>query len=126
MTEVVTTLEILKKARQLLEIGWCRSWYARDRKDDPVGVLSDKACQWCASGAMWRAAGLQPGKHFSFGEDAQFKEVKEAHNKVYFELPPGSHISSWNDSSYTTHSKVLEIFDCAIKRLETSKKAVSI
>lgn len=57
----MTTLEILKAARELIAKpgGWCQRAYARDSIRWPVSFESGGACAFCAEGAILRTgAGL--------------------------------------------------------------------
>lgn len=50
-----TTVEILKRAKDLLQQGWTKNAYARDDFGYSVSETSEDAVCWCANGALWRA-----------------------------------------------------------------------
>lgn len=103
------TIEVLQKARELIAnpSRWCKKSFARNHTGTSVGVNTNRACQWCASGAISRAVGTphtfvsaEPARHaliLAIGGDDMFS------------------IASWNDSSIRTHSEVLAAFDSAIE-----------
>jgi hypothetical protein len=49
-------IQILKRARELINQGWTKSAYARDKDGLKVPNSSSKAVCWCVEGAIYRAA----------------------------------------------------------------------
>ena len=49
------TIAILTHAYILIKKGWTRKFFARNSSSREVDVLSDKACRFCAIGAIRRA-----------------------------------------------------------------------
>jgi len=48
---------VLKKARKLIERGWCKGPYATDKDGNEVDQYSRKAVNFCAAGASDRVCG---------------------------------------------------------------------
>lgn len=105
----MTTLEILKAARELLAGPgrWTRGKYARKTDGGPAimdggyGFASD-ACQWCAAGAIQKVTGL------TIEPDAVL-DALAVENLVCF-----------NDDVAESVDDVLRLFDQAIARLEAA------
>jgi len=103
----VTTLEILKAARELLAVPerWTKGSGARNALGNPVSAYSlDPAC-FCMSGAIAHITGAE---NYSLSKDVR--------NALNFRLWSVLHI--WNDAPERTHAEVLARFDEAIARLE--------
>lgn len=95
----MTTVEILREARALIEKGWTQGEHATDAHGVCVGPLSDAACHWCIEGALLRA---RKGWGFS---SAWFALIDV--------IPSGNPIG-WNDAEGRTQAEVLAAFDKAI------------
>lgn len=100
----MTTLEILKAARELLAVPerWTTGVLARAHNGDEVTPSSYKAASWCMSGACLKSC---------MGNDSQFLYVIDA-------LDLDTCIPIWNDAPERTHAEVLARFDEAIAKLE--------
>lgn len=94
----MTTVEILKKARGLVEKGWTATVFARDADGLPIHETDRRAVCWCASGAL-HASGSP------WGSDAR---------TVFIRAIGTGEIPDWNDSPGRTQSEVLAAFDKAI------------
>lgn len=105
----MTAVEILKKARGLISKPetWTYGVSARDRVGRWVGPLSDPACRWCATGALWRAA---DGKRGWYVQACGLLSVTIMQQRNWS-------IAEFNDRS--THGQVLGIFDQAIQQAES-------
>lgn len=92
----MTTVEVLRKARDLLATGaWCQGNAARDKHGEPVDESDPSAVRWCALGACWHAGcGL------------------EAMRAIQRQV--GTFITEWNDDPDRTLAEVLDAFDRAI------------
>ena len=118
----MTTIEILKKARELLSDAehWAQGDYAYLYDDcgalTPVDWKSPSAECWCPAGALLKvscdqatdaltelARGLPGIKAAPFTEDEYNKAIDQ--------------IAIWNDTPERTHAEVLQRFDEAIARL---------
>ena len=98
----MTTLEVLKAARELISKpeNWTTVFLARDANGNPVPPCSSEATCFCAIGAIENAAGGGP--------------EAAAHCELRSEMQYGS-IAAFNDSQ--GHAAVIAAFDRAIARL---------
>lgn len=48
-------IAVLRKVKKLVQKGWCRTSYAKDKNGKEIDHLDKKACSWCAAGAINRA-----------------------------------------------------------------------
>lgn len=94
----MTTIEILKGARALIEKGWCQGRYATDTNGAPASERSDNAVCFCISGALFRL-GAGAGAPASYA-------VRAAIDYAY--------LVAWNDKRGRTKEQVLAAFDKAI------------
>jgi hypothetical protein len=103
------TLEILQKARALLEQpeGWTRGVLARDSLGRSAPVTSDDACSFCMNGAIIRAAG-------GFGDAAWLRACRAV------EKAAGGDNIGFNDNPRRKHADVLAAFDRAIAALSSA------
>jgi hypothetical protein len=103
----MTTLEILKAARELISVPerWTQHEYARDFHGNPVSALSPLAVCWCLNGALQRVK-TEPGPSYAT------KALREVLGKY------GPNPSEFNDTQ--NHPDVLALFDRAIAKLENS------
>lgn len=56
----LTTVEVLRKARELVAKGWTQGWFAKSAANRRVTWTSPKACKFCAVGAIYAAANGAP------------------------------------------------------------------
>jgi len=47
--------QVLIRTRELIEQGWCRNAWAKDKNGKVVDRMSNKACKFCLGGAFLRA-----------------------------------------------------------------------
>lgn len=84
--------------------------FARDDGGLPVLPRSDRACCWCALGAIFKAAGGET--------EEKNKAVRLLNVAVYAEQDrrgvPHASIATYSDDRSTTHANVLARFDEAI------------
>ena len=109
----MTALEILKAARKLIEKdeNWTQKAPARDEKGIVVYVDSHEACQWCASGALWKIQRGSGHWNSSIGWESE-QAIKKAIKDLF---GADSSIPRMNDCK--THQEVLAVFDKAIASL---------
>ncbi|NTJ67561.1 hypothetical protein G6M50_06255 [Agrobacterium rhizogenes] len=107
----MNTVEILKKARELLsdEKRWTKGFYAVDIDGYAAHVDGNEACQFCAIGAIARVSGMT-------GAEAEGSKSAEMLAKAAG-IDRGCHVPSFNDDH--THAEILDLFDCAIARAES-------
>lgn len=92
--------EVLRRAARLVERGWVQDEFARDERGNVVNPESPAACEWCAMGALMRAA----------AEDAA---PDEARVSCLPYLPSG--LVRWNDAEGRTQADAVEMFTEAAK-----------
>jgi len=112
MKKSKTPVEVLKEAKKIVTKGWCQGHYAVDKKGGIVSEYSRAVSKCCATGAIFRAAGMQHSTvAFSFLEKVIPHRAGES-----------SSIPTWNDNKRRTKKQVLKAFDRAIKAAEKAEK----
>ena len=102
----MSTIDIFRRARELLSSGWCKYSLALDAHDRSVPAWHPLACRWCATGAIDRAI-CESVKPFVFKRVLnEFKVINGINN-----------VSHWNDYMMQTKDDVLKTFDQTIERL---------
>ena len=104
---VVTALEVLKAARELISRpeAWTQGVWARDASGEKVLSTSREAVCWCALGAVTRSACN------ALEQEVAFTELRQGTTGF-------GGIGDFNDQS--SHGEVLALFDRAIVRLEAA------
>ena len=102
----MTTLEILKAARELLAVPerWTKGVGARDSKGIAVDWDDDSVYCRCAYIAISTVCGGQRPKEYSAFGALGFRR--------------GHDLFTWNDAPERTHAEVLARFDTAIAKLQ--------
>lgn len=106
------TLTILKRARKLLSNPkrWCQGKFAKDGYGNGCSVDDERAYQFCAAGAVEKAAG---------GVVEDFHEAAEALSRCV----RGGSVIGFNDAPRRKHEQILAAFDKAIARAEKAELA---
>jgi hypothetical protein len=102
----MTTLEVLKAARELIATPdkWSQGAMARNADGRPVWAAANDAVCFCAEGAIQRAgAGM----------------FNRAFNVVVDLVETGDPLHRFNDASTTSHEDILALFDRAIAAEES-------
>ena len=114
----MTTKEILVKAQKLIEQGWCQGEFARDENGKIVSPYNEKACSWCASGAI-RVTIVSNGqtslKPYRLLQEIISKKPIEYSTIIFSDSDA---IAAFNDHPKTTQNDILELFDKAIARCD--------
>lgn len=99
----MTTLEILKAARELLSTParWTKLAYARDAGGAAVMPSNANAVCWCIEGSIVKCSG-----------DWSMEWARP------IECDVAADVASFNDRESTTHADILAAFDRAIAKLE--------
>lgn len=106
-------VKALKKAKALIQQGWCQGAYARSSSG--LEVFSDKdAVSYCVSGAIRSVV-----RHTEYDKFL----LERALNLALPLLDRKRGLVNWNDSSVRTKEQVLCLFDKAIKLLEKKGEA---
>ena len=93
----------LRKARALIETGWCKGAFARTKSGRATKSRDSKAARWCAMGAC-RRVGLDT---FSLSRALSLVDA-------------GGGLAAFNDSQ-TNKRPVLKLFNDAIELAEASE-----
>lgn len=99
--------QTLIQARRLIAAGWCQGTQARTPTGASCNIFAPNAAQFCALGAISRAAGKDRAA------------ALEALDRISALIPPPhyhpeySGITRWNDARATTREQVLALFDLA-------------
>ena len=120
--------EILTEARTLIEKGWTQGKYARDADGNPISEKDPNACEWCALGAVYAAAGLDLDSYIIGNGNI---EVDIALKSLCFTIPhievdndtgfyPTTEISEFNDNKETTQNTIFSWFTRAIDEIQLS------
>ena len=114
------TIDVLKKARALIAKGWTQSVGAADEYGLHVDIASFRACKFCASGAVCRAAGNDiPSRMLAMRSlarvvpDSARSRSRDATMRVIV----------FNDAKGRTRRQVLAAFDKAIKQEKAKANA---
>ena len=119
----MTTIEILKKARELLSDPrrWAKGEYARTNLGFPTFPdWSNRFGSFCLMGACMFSVETLDDKSWGIkrGPRNSYKEQLEL---VWQALAPdNTPLHKWNDAPERTHAEVLQRFDEAIARLEAT------
>jgi hypothetical protein len=102
------TVEVLMRARKLIEIGHAKGYAALDRDGNSLGEWSSPdACAWCIVGALNVAAETA---------DDETPEGAALRSAAFDALAPfvGTDFIGWNDAPERTQADVLAALDAAI------------
>ena len=118
-------LKVLRSARDLVQAGWTKHFYARDKDGksldwEPISMKDKRfnACQVCTTGAVL-FAGLDNGFSGEAGLGVLEKLVRPILDEVAVTIGiPTVEIANWNDRMGVTQSDSLRALDNTIKRLE--------
>lgn len=101
---------ILQKARALVERGWTKGASARNKHGSMVFINSEKACTFCATGAVGRA-------HVSVlcADEHMWEALDRLSLALDFVLGSKGSVVHFNDAMGTTKEDVLLMFDLAIE-----------
>lgn len=113
----MSKLDILKRAREILSdpLAWCKDTFARDKEGMKVWSGSVRACQFCAIGAIARAAkDLDASTSDHHAAELTLEEQVPLHYRQTVSIGKGS-VASYNDDPRRTHSEILALFDRTIE-----------
>lgn len=91
---------------------WIQEQSAEDENGDFVHPSSDKACCWCAMGAIRSV--FPEGTETEFFETAADEQMFNAAVNFFAQFIWIDDIVKFNDNSKTTHAGVISAFDVAI------------
>lgn len=125
LAQTAQTLSILINTRNILstEAAWCQGTTAMTAEGNLCPTNSDRAAQWCVTGAIFKAASSIIPKEP--GSDAKVREsCYDVAKELGFPLspqPPSEHnyLTTFNDTHY--FSEVTELLDNTIDRLKTER-----
>lgn len=112
---IVESVNLLTKARAVIERGWCQGAFARDAQGQPVAPTDPLAETFCIRGAT---RVIEPTNDdlrlvaHSYLEDV----IKARTYRVY------SSLASYNDYPSRTQAEVLAVFDAAISQVALRKR----
>lgn len=99
--------EILRKAKALIENGWCQGSNAKDSAGDRCDERSDRAASFCALGALVRIRSLECQDEYPWTAPTYLIPVIHSNDIV-----------GWNDAPSRTKAEVVEAFERAAQRAE--------
>lgn len=119
--ETLTTSQILRNAKILVEKGWCQTTMARDSMGNGVGLMSTLACKFCLGGAIRRASNdssslYQPARSVVARVIQAVTNDKDRDNV---------NLSTWNDTKGRTQADVLEVLSLSIEMAERIEARLS-
>lgn len=103
------TMDLLRNAAALVELGWTQNVAARDAQQKKVSSIDERAVCWCARGALSRAAaslresGATKRRFEEFG--AESRAVRALREQL-FDHGAALDIVSWNDDTQRTQSEI--------------------
>lgn len=103
---IKVAIKILEDARDVLHSPsrWTKGWYARDNKGLKCSAISDEACRYCISGALYKVESLPTNYNINLRKAEQYLE----------DVMNTDHIPDVNDALSTKHKHILMAFDFAI------------
>ena len=127
-------IQLLEKARELIEQGWVQSMFAINDKNESCTSMDERACAWCLPGAIdavaFNAANADLDYESNFGIwSAQLtQDVHQAlcttSDEFYEYSDAECDLIDFNDSEDTDKDMVLDLFTLAIKRLHNIERMV--
>lgn len=115
-----TSKEILTEARALVAKGFCHGAYAKTKEGTTLlypDINSEEAIQFCAAGAIIRAAGAVKDGQFIPDSEDQYKEYWAARDAIRLAIPTEPSLFAYNDTH--KQEEILALFDKALATLET-------
>lgn len=122
---MTTVLDVLVRARELIEQGWCQHDFAQDAYGQETGSMGDDdACRFCAWGAI---------RHTTWELESdlarQIQLEVQATRALAMAIKgdticPGGTIAEWNDTFGRKQIDVLEVYDTAIEQ-ETNRASMA-
>ena len=128
-------LEVVQRAKSLLQKGWIKGAWARDHNKKHVDPWDESACEFCVEGAFIGAAHFEPNAEeiqtacvtmFQVA-NPEFAKDPTKMTKILAANNPGSHITSSsviptvNDSHNVTHKQILRMCDNTLEFIMRSK-----
>lgn len=105
------TIEILKKARELIRAGWAQETFSLHKQD---GIC------YCALGAIGPAAGGYPGDGVFVSDGPAYPAVVVLATALGPSVNPLTSVTVWNDDPKRTQEDVIALYDRAIASLEVA------
>lgn len=114
MTEQRSTVEILRAAKERISdpSKWCRVFHARDASNNGADPTSDKACRWCARGALLAECGINSSATANEAERRLYVPADELLRRAAGPQP----VINLNDGGQ--HDAVMALYDKAIALAE--------
>lgn len=100
---------VLKKARKLIERGWCRGDYAKTKEGRPIPVMHEAAYRFCSLGAIQRVAGAT----YCNDTDAAVEYLRRSCDEAW--------VHKFNDAQ-NSKRPVLALYGRAIKLAEKENR----
>lgn len=112
------TLQILKRARELVATSWTTGSFARSAERKSVPSTSTEACSWCAVGALRKATVECESFDWGFSDD-----YATARDAVNAEVPQNAVLGGLTDfnDAQADNKAVVALFDRAIAKLEAGQ-----
>jgi len=107
---VLSAVEILRRAHDLVAFGWCQGADATDAEHNPVKPWSARACHWSLPGAL--AATLGTPRENTPESPAHVAELRLALTAISDLIPDWS-LQHWNDHPQRTATSVVEMLTAA-------------
>lgn len=108
----MTTVELLKAARERVAKGWCQGWFAKDAAGEETLEELGDACAWCVRGAIYASA--KHGEPESVSAEMALHDTLKDSGAALSVVGP---LEEWNDAPGRTQAEVLDLFDRTIARL---------
>ena len=101
--------ELLIAAKKLISnpAKWCQGTFARKPTGDKCAASNPEACQWCASGAVYRAT-----RDGFFTQEERIEAMRRLADAGAHLEPATISFIDINDKG--THEQVMQLFDVAI------------
>lgn len=108
-------VEKLKEVYAVLDRGWTRGAYARDKKGRVIDPKDDRVVECCLSGAVRRVC----------TSTTEIEMLSSALNEEIGKIASGYGIVWWNDCHDRTKEEVLQLVQSAIDACQSSEKKIT-
>lgn len=105
--------DLLIRARELIEKGWCQGAYAKDADGESVGATAQGATAFCIRGAILAVGPLD------YAVRAPAYNLLENIVDQITQSPCDS-LAGYNDAPGRTHAEILAVFDAALRLAEST------
>ena len=113
--ELKEKLDVIKRARRLIDMGWCQGGYAEDKHGNNVDSRNKNACAWCSCGALRASMPDSIDDSWSWKD---YQDVRKILDDYVENNGLGVALVDYNEELHRTQFDILHVFNEVIKQLE--------